>query len=168
MTSESVVTVHFTQRFGAVDRIISMLRRRGFPINGLTLERTHDREVGRMTVVVESPGQVEQVSRHLSKLPDVRDVDTGDADAVRREYALVRIRCTPQQRSEVLALLSTVAGRPISMTAGDLVLEAAGGSVTLDRLFAALAPYGIQESARTNPMSLRVAGPPVEETVNAS
>jgi acetolactate synthase-1/3 small subunit len=152
---ESTLTVHFSQRFGAVDRILSLLRRRGFPIAGLTLERTHQPEVGRMTVVVEGVEAVDQVSSHLRKLPDVIDVSAGDEDEVRREYCLARIRCEPRQRAEVLALLSSVAGRAISITRHHLVLEAAGGPATLDRLFFALEPYGIEESARTNPMALR-------------
>ena len=152
--SESVVTVHFTQRVGAVDRIISMLRRRGFPIAGMTLERTHNPEVGRMTIVVEQEDAAEQIRRHLNKIADVTQIGTGDNDAVRREYALVRIRCAPQQRAEVVALLTTFAGRAISMTADQCVLEAAGSSSTLDRLFEVLQPYGIEESARTNPMAL--------------
>jgi len=153
--SETALTLTFRRQFGAADRILSLLRRRGFPITALTLERTHDAAVGRMTVVVEHDDAVEQVERHLAKLPDVLDVSTGDDDELRREYALVRIRCAPQQRAEILALLSTVAGRAISITADGLVLEAAGSPSTLDRLFATLAPYGIEESARTNPMALR-------------
>jgi acetolactate synthase-1/3 small subunit len=153
--TEATLTVHFTQRFGAPDRILSLLRRRGFPIAGMTLERTHNPSVGRMTIVVETAEAVEQVSRHLAKLADVIDVSAGDDDELRREYALVRIRCRPDQRAEVLALLSTVAGRAISMTTDHLVLEAAGNPSTLDRLFATLAPYGIVESARTNPMALK-------------
>ena len=153
--TDSALTVSFSQRFGAVDRILSLLRRRGFPIAGLTLERTHDRQVGRMTIVVEQDEAVEQVRRHLEKLPDVLEVSAGDEDELRREYALARVRCRPHQRAEILALLSTVAGRAISMTAAHLVLEASGSPSTLDRLFAALRPYGIEESARTNPMALR-------------
>lgn len=153
--TEAVMTVYFNQRFGAIDRIISMIRRRGFPIAGMTLERTHDPAVGRMTLVVEDDTMVEQVCRHLGKLPDVVEVSAGDEDELRREYALVRIRCAPAQRAEVLALLTTFAGRAISMTTDHCVLEAAGSPATLNRLFAVLAPYGVEESARTNPMALR-------------
>ena len=155
--TEATLTVHFRQQFGAPDRILSLLRRRGFPIAGMTLERTHDPAIGRMTLVLETDEVVEQVSRHLAKLPDVMEVSAGDDDELRREYALVRIRCRPEQRAEVLALLSTVAGRAISMTTDHLVLEAAGNSSTLERLFATLTPYGIVESARTNPMALKRA-----------
>lgn len=154
--TEPTLTLLFTQQFGAFDRIISMLRRRGFPIGGVTVERTHLAEVGRMTVVVQSPEALEQVSRHLRKLPDVLEVTAvGDVDAVRREYALARIRCAPQQRAEVMALLAAFEARAVSLTAEHLVLEAAGNGAKLDALFAELAPYGIEESARTNPIALR-------------
>jgi acetolactate synthase-1/3 small subunit len=152
---ESTLTVLFTQRVGALDRIISLLRRRGFPISSMTVERTHLPEIGRMTVVVKAPEAVSQVTRHLSRLPDVVDVAAGDEEAVRREYALVRIRCAPQQRPEVVALLSAFDARVLSISAEHLLLEAAGHGAELDALFAELAPYGIEESARTNPICMR-------------
>jgi len=145
----------FTQRTGALDRILSLLRRRGFPIVGMTVERTHQADVGRMTLVVEQAKALEQVSRHLRKLPDVLEVTTVDEDAIRREYALVRIRCRPQERAEVMALLSAYGARAISLTSIYMVVEASGLGMELDALFAELAPYGIEESARTSPMALR-------------
>ncbi len=150
------ITLLFTQRTGALDRIISLLRRRGFPIAGMTVERTHQADVGRMTVVVEHPKALAQVSRHLQKLPDVLEVTTAaDGDAVQREYALARIQCRPAQRAEVMALLSAYGARAVSMTSDYVVVEASGPGTELDALFAELASYGIEESARTSPMALR-------------
>jgi acetolactate synthase-1/3 small subunit len=150
------ITLLFTQRTGALDRIMSLLRRRGFPIGGMTVERTHQADVGRMTLVIEQAKALEQVSRHLRKLPDVLEVTSADdEDAVRREYALVRIRCRPQERAEVMALLSAYGARAISLTSNYMVVEASGLGTELDALFAELAPYGIEESARTSPMALR-------------
>ena len=155
-TGLPAITLLFTQRTGALDRIISLLRRRGFPIAGMTVERTHQADVGRMTVLVEQPRAVDQVSRHLQKLPDVLEVSAADgADAIRREYAMARIRCTPPQRGEAMAVLSAHRARVISTTPDCLVVEAAGSGAELDALFAELAPYGIEESARTSPMALR-------------
>src|SRR5436309_1872020 len=152
----TTLTLRYTERFGAVDRILSILRRRGFPIGGLTLERTHQPDIGRMTVSVKTPEAVEQVQRHLSKLPDVLDVTlTGGDDAVRREYALARVRCAPAQRAEVMALLAAHDARAVTMTAEGVVVETAGSQASLDALFSALEPYGIEESARTSPIALR-------------
>jgi acetolactate synthase-1/3 small subunit len=154
--SSPTITLLFMQRTGAIDRIMSLLRRRGFPIGGMTVERTHQVDVGRMTLVVEHTKALEQVSRHLRKLPDVLEVTaTDEEDAVRREYALVRIQCRPPERAEVMALLSAYGARTVSLTSNFMVLEASGPGTELDALFAELAPYGIEESARTSPMALR-------------
>src|SRR5438309_1335153 len=51
---EPTLTVLFTERIGALDRIVSLLRRRGFPVTGMSLERTHQSEVRRMSVGVRS------------------------------------------------------------------------------------------------------------------
>jgi acetolactate synthase-1/3 small subunit len=154
--AETALTVLFTSRVGALDRVVSLLRRRGFPVSGMTLEQTHRPEVGRMTLVLSQPAAVDQVQRHLQRLPDVLEVRVAGADdTVRREYALVRIRCAPQRRPEVMALLAAFEARALSMTADHLVLEATGDSASLDALFAELAPYGVEESARTSPIALR-------------
>jgi acetolactate synthase-1/3 small subunit len=153
---EPAITLHFTAgRYGALDRIVSLLRRRGFPIAGMTVERTHRPEVGRMTVVVEHPAAVEQVSRHLRKLPDVIEVSSASAEnTIRRQYALLRIHCPPERREEVLALIQGYGARTVSANGQQLIVEAWGDEAELDGLFAELAPYGIEESARTGTVAM--------------
>ena len=153
---DATLTLLFTQRVGACDRIISLLRRRGFPISGITLERTHRPEIGRMTVAVTEPQAVAQVSRHLSRLPDVVEVMSADEDVVRREYALVRLRCSPEEQPEVLSLLSSFDARVLSTNEEHLLVEAAGRSDELDALFTELSLHGIEESARTSPISMKL------------
>jgi acetolactate synthase-1/3 small subunit len=141
---------------------MSLLRRRGFPIGGVTIERTHQPDVGRMTVLVQEARATEQVRRHLDKLPDVIAVSAHDGDAVCREYALVRIRCAPHQRPELLSILEEFEARAIREAEEHLVLEAAGPTARLDAFFAALEPYGIEESARTSPLALRASSPAID------
>lgn len=155
--TDSVLTVHYIQRFGAVDRIVSILRRRGFPISSMTLERTHSTETGRMTVVVAEAAAAEQVCRHLSKLPDVLEVQRGDECAVQREYALVRVSCKQEQRAELDRILIAHDARPIRASDTCVVVEAMGDTAAIDRFFTVLAPFGIEESARTNPMMVQCA-----------
>lgn len=151
--TDATLTLLFTRRFGAADRIMSLLRRRGFPVEGITIERTHQADVGRMTVAVEQAA-AEQVSRHLRKLPDVIEVHRSGDDAVCREYALIRIRCRPQQRTELLALLEAFEARAVCTADEHLVVEAAGPAPRLDALFAELAGYEIEDSARTSPIAM--------------
>lgn len=151
--SESL-TVLYTARPGAMDRVMSLLRRRAFPIEGLTLERTRDRDIGRMTVTVERADAVEQVCRQLRKLPDVLDVSVG-APATCREYVLLRVCCTGAQRQLIAVHLQTAGGRIVGQTPGHLVVEAAGTSAALDALIVALDRFGIDEMARTASVALR-------------
>ncbi len=153
------LTVHFADRTGSADRILSLLRRRGFPLGGITLERTHEPGIRRMTVGVSQESAIPQVRRHLSRLPDVVSVQVADGEAMHREYAMARVRCTPEQRAEIVSLLGAFGGRPLSFGADTVVLEATGFAQQLDALFAALQVYGIEESARTSPIALRQEEP---------
>jgi acetolactate synthase-1/3 small subunit len=154
---ETMLAVRYNRRVGAVDRIFSLLRRREFPISGMTLERTHEPEIDRMTITVSDPSAVTQISRHLNRLADVLDVEPRSSDAVTREYALVRIRCTPKQRTEVMPVLAAFGAQALKLTADRLVLEAAGTGRQLDSLVSALDPYGIEELARTSALGVATA-----------
>lgn len=157
------LTVHFADRIGSVDRILSLLRRRGYPLGGITLERTHEPGIRRMTVGVLLEASVPQVRRHLSRLPDVVSVHVADDEAMYREYAMARVHCTPDQRSEIVSLLDAFGGRTLSVGPESVVLEATGFAPQLDALFVALHAYGIEESARTSPIALQ-RGAPRDET----
>jgi acetolactate synthase-1/3 small subunit len=157
--TQSALTVHFADRVGSLDRILSLLRRRGFPLGGITVERTHQPGIRRMTVGVSLESALPQVRRHLARLPDVVSVHLADGEAMHREYAMARVRCMPSQRAEILSLLSAFDGRPLSIGPETLVLEVTGFAPQLDALFAALRVYGIEESARTSPIALRRGEP---------
>lgn len=152
--ADSTLTLRFTEGSGAVDRIIGLLRRRGFPISGLTLERTHAGGVGRMTVVVDGHDYMKQVARHLRRLPDVMEVTTAGIGTIQREYAMARVHCTPEQRSSLEAVIHHYGARIISTGDEHVGIEISGGRDDMDAIFCELVPYGIEESARTNPMAL--------------
>lgn len=157
--SESTLTLRFTEGGGALDRIIGLLRRRGFPIAGMTLERTHADGVGRMTVVVDGHEQVEQVARHLRRLPDVMEVTSAGIGTIQREFALIRVHCMPAQRAELQTVIQNHGGRIISTGDEYLAVEISGHGEDVDSMFSELVPYGIEESARTNPMALHAGAP---------
>lgn len=153
--TDAAMTLLFSQRVGALDRIISLIRRRSFPIHGLSVERTQREDIGRMTVIVERRDALEQMRRQLIRLPDVLEVSMPEEDnSVRREYTMLRVRCAPEQRAEVNTLLTAFDARVVSTTEDYLVVEAAGDGGALDALHAELAPHGIEESARTSSIVL--------------
>lgn len=151
----ATLTVHFVRRHGAFDRITSLLRRRGFPISGATRERTHRDDVDRMTVVVGDVRAAEQVRRHLAKLPDVIEVGLSDEKGgVQREYVLLRLRCSGTSLAELEKCLDRHGARVLAATQDHLVIEASGRRAAIDKLFADLEPYEIEESARTHSIAM--------------
>lgn len=157
---DSTLAVIYEQKVGAVDRILSLLRRRGFPVEGITLERTHRPDRGRMTVTVGGPEALEQIERHLSRLNDVVTVGGSHENTVQREYALARVACNSRQRAEVVPILNAFHATALRITDEHVVVEASGTRDHLDDLFTALAPYGIEDLARTS--IIAVASTPTE------
>lgn len=148
------LTVLFTERTGALERIVSLLRRRGFPVTGVTIERTHEEKVGRMSISVQQPSVAAQVRHHLLRLPEVREVRVENRHALRRAYALIRVRCSGHEQELIRATVSEFGGRALAAAPDSLVIEAVGQQSQMDALFAALASYPIEESARTSPIAL--------------
>src|SRR5437868_14439883 len=93
-------------RPGALNRVVSLFRRRGFNIASLTVGTTERPGVSRITLVVNSdPDTARRVHANLEKLVDVLSVqDLSGAGALTREYALVKAFVPPDQRTAVLRL----------------------------------------------------------------
>src|ERR1700680_850473 len=89
---------------GALMRVTGLLSARGYNIESLTVARTLDPELSRMSITVEiEPHQRAQVIKQMNKLINVLQAsDLTETPAVRREMVLVRVRATMQNRTAIL------------------------------------------------------------------
>src|ERR1700761_8209332 len=89
---------------GALMRVTGLLSARGYNIESLTVARTLDPELSRMSIVVDvEPSQCAQVIKQINKLINVlQATDLTEAPAVRRELVLVRVRSTKEDRAAIL------------------------------------------------------------------
>src|SRR5580698_6992068 len=89
---------------GALMRVTGLLSARGYNIESLTVARTLDPELSRMSIVVDvEPNQRAQVIKQMNKLVNVLQAsDVSEGPAVRREMVLVRVRSTMQNRTAIL------------------------------------------------------------------
>ena len=79
---------------GVLNRVASLLRRRNYNVDSLTVGRTHKPHVSRMTIVVDVRyADVSQIVANLYKLINVIDVRylTGQPH-VNRDLALIKVR----------------------------------------------------------------------------
>src|SRR5213592_4315591 len=110
-----VISVLLENKPGALMRVTGLLTQRGYNIESLTVARTLDPELSRMTIVVDVEShQRQQVIKQMNKLINVlQATDLSDTPAVIRELVLVRIRPTQDSRIAVLKEVEIFGGRVI-------------------------------------------------------
>ncbi len=148
-------------RPGVLNRVASLFRRRGFNIDSLAVGTTEDAGISRMTIVVEgAAGIADQVQKQLDKLIDVvRVEDLTNAEAVVRELALIKVRCSTEQRHEIVDLVEIFRAHIVDVSPQHVIIEISAEQDRTDALLENLAPFGILELVRTGRVAmLRGAG----------
>ena len=92
-----IISALVENKSGVLAHIAGLFSSRGFNIDSLTVGRTENAGVSRMTIVVEGDESVlEQVRKQLGKVIDVLKVtDYSGKDIVQRDLALVKINAPP-------------------------------------------------------------------------
>lgn len=141
---------------GVLNRVASLFRRRNFNIDSLTVGRTEQPGVSRLTVVVDaSEHGARLVEANLYKLVNVLRVDdlTHKA-ALNRELALVKVRVAPESRAQVLQLVEVFRARVVDVDEETLVIEVTGTPEKIGKFEMVMRPYGIIEMVRTGAVAM--------------
>ncbi len=141
---------------GVLNRVVSLLRRRSFNIDSITVGQSEQPGVSRMTLVVRAKAEdVEQVSKQLYKLMEVLKVqDLSESSSVAHELVMVKVACKPQNRSELLQIAQIFEARVVDVTPNTLLLEAVGTEERMEGLLTMLRGFGIRELGRTGPIAM--------------
>ena len=75
--------------------------------------------------------------------------DQTDTDAGEKELALSKVRCTPDQRTEILQLCDHFHANTVDMTATSMIIQITGNSQKVDTLKSLLQKFEIVEYIRT-------------------
>jgi len=151
------ITVLVENKPGVLARVSGLFARRGYNIESLTVSITDDPNVSRMTIVVAGDSDIlEQITKQLHKLVDVLKVyDYVNTPMLERELALVKINAAPEQRVEIVQMVTQVFGGKIIDTAEKtFVVEVTGGSDKIDAFEKLMESYGIRELVRTGRIAL--------------
>jgi acetolactate synthase I/III small subunit len=141
---------------GVLNRVASMLRRRGFNIESLAVGHTEKEGISRMTIVVSGdPSTVEQARKQLDKVIDVIKLyDITEDSIVDRELALIKVKTTPATRNEIIQIVDIFRANIVDVAADSLIVEVTGDSDKLNSLFKLLSTFGIKEIARTGRLAM--------------
>jgi len=156
MSQSRLLSVLVDNKPGVLQRVASMIRRRGFNIDSLSVGPTDDDTVSRMTITVHvGRQQAEQATKQLAKLIDVITIDdiTGLRN-VAHELVLLRMHAPPGERTELLNLVDIFRGRVVDVAASSVIVEVTGSPEKIDNFIELMRPYGIKELARSGVVAL--------------
>jgi len=144
------ISVLVANRPGVLVRCAQIFARRGFNIDALVVSPAINPKFSRMTITLQGdPEDLEQIIKQTQKLVDVVHCQehTGQ-DSVDHEYAMVKIKTTPQTRSDIIKLIK---GRAtiINEEGSALIVGQGGATYELDDLEVKLKKYGIIEMVRS-------------------
>ena len=136
---------------GVLSRIAGLFSRRGYNIDSITAGVTADPRFTRITIVTSGDDDIlEQIEKQVGKLVDVRDIHELKPDeSVYRELAMIKVRCSAEQRQSIIAVADIFRGKIIDVGPKSLMVEITGNQSKIEAFLGLLDGYEILELART-------------------
>lgn len=159
--------VHVEDKPGVLNRVSSLVRRRGYNIESLTVGHTNTPGESRMTVVVEAdPRAAARIEANIYKLVHVLRVENvTDLPTVYRYLALIKVSASVETRTQIMQLVDVFRARVVDVAPDSLMIEVTGTDEKIDGLLEILRPFGLMEVAKTGQLAMtrghsgRVSGP---------
>ena len=151
-----IISLLVENKPGALMRITGLLSARAYNIESLTVARTLDPELSRMTIVVDVDATLrQQVIKQMNKLVNVlQAVDLTESPAVCREMVLVRVRTVQETRPAVLKEAEIFRARVVDSSTEGFALEATGDPEKLDEFIDVMRSYGEIEITRSGAVAV--------------
>jgi acetolactate synthase-1/3 small subunit len=146
---------------GVLNRVTSLFRRRGYNIESLSVGRTHEPGVSRLTLVIEADdGDARRIEANLYKLVNVLRVeDTSARATVARDLALIKVRADATTRPSVMQVCDVFRARVIDVGPEALICEVTGLASKLDGFVDVLTPFGVIEVVRAGAVAMVRSAP---------
>ena len=151
-----IISLLLENKPGALMRVTGLLSQRGYNIESLTVARTLDPELSRMTIAVEVDSALrQQVIKQMNKLINVlQATDLTDSPAVIRELVLVRVRTTQESRQAVLKEAEIFACRVVDSSTEGFAIEVTGDPEKLNEFVDVMRSYGDIEVTRSGALAI--------------
>ena len=160
------ILVH--NRFGTLNRVTSMFRRRQFNISALTVSETESADFSRITVLFDGEERMkQQLVDQLYKLPDVCSIrELHRDDSVSRELLLIKMANEPAGRSDILAAVEAYEAKTVDYTREAIVIQLTGERTRIDAFIDLMRDYKILEICRTGIVSLERGSSTIRKVTN--
>ena len=159
MEQRHVLSVLVKNSSGVLSRVSGLFSRRGYNIDSLTVGRTEDEKISRMTIaIVGDNDTLEQVKKQLDKLEDViKVIDLKNGNSVYRELVLIKVKADAEKRAAINEIVTIFRSKIIDVSVDTLTIELTGDESKITALIKLMEEYGIQELVRTGVTALERA-----------
>jgi len=148
--------VQVADKPGVLNRVSSLVRRRGYNIESLTVGHAGTPGVSRITLVVDAnPEAAARIEANLYKLVHVQRVqNVTEIPSVFRYLALIKVAASADSRSQVMQLVDVFRARVVDVAPDSLIIEITGADEKIDGLLEILRPFGVLEVAKTGCLAM--------------
>jgi acetolactate synthase-1/3 small subunit len=149
--NKHVLSVLVKNNSGVLSRVSGLFSRRGYNIDSLSVGKTENPEISRITITLMGDDQVlNQVKKQLNKLHDVQKVVELKADnSVFRELVLIKVQADAEKRAVINEIVEIFRCRVIDVSLDTLTIELTGDESKTSALIGLMQQYGIKELVRT-------------------
>ncbi len=153
---DHTISILVENEFGVLARVVGLFSGRGFNIESLSVARTLDPSLSRITLVTSGDDQiVEQITKQLNKLVCViKVIDFQDSPSVEREMALIKVAIDERTRAEVLNIVNIFRAKVIDVDLRSYIIEVTGAEEKINAFLNLLKPLGIKEIVRTGKVAM--------------
>lgn len=139
---------------GVLMRICQVFSRRGFNIDSLVVSEGRNANFSRMTIGISGdPQGLNQIIMQVSKLIDVIHCFEHTSDnSVTKEMVLIKILCSPAERSMALQIAEHFTGKTVDLTPTSMIVMLNGDSPKVDAAITMFSQFNIIETVRTGKM----------------
>jgi acetolactate synthase-1/3 small subunit len=141
---------------GVLNRMASLFRRRGFNIESIAVGHSETPHLSRMTIIVNgTTAMVEQVRKQVDKLVDVVRVSDITSESITvRELALIKVKATSANRSEIIEIADIFRANIVDVGSDSLTIEITGDEDKIESMLKLLRGFGIREISRTGRIAM--------------
>jgi acetolactate synthase-1/3 small subunit len=151
-----VISILMENKPGALMRVTGLFAQRNYNIESLTVARTLDPALSRMTIVADVDPKIRpQVIKQINRLVNVlQATDLTEASAVSRELVLLRIKAPMENRTAILKEAEIFGARVVDSSVEGFALEVTGDPEKLDEFINVMMSYGEIQATRSGLISV--------------
>lgn len=139
-------------RPGVLYKLLSLIRKKRYNVETITVGHTHIPEISRMTISFShrQGNSFEQVVRQIEKITEIpKTEDVTDANVINRELVLLKVRAGPKDRVHVTATAQILEGKVLHVAPAHVIVEIAGKQENIEEAIKMFEDFGIIGIART-------------------